>query len=40
MNVIRSICNRVAVMESGRVIEEGDVYKIFQTHKKIQRKFY
>ncbi|MFP3919222.1 ATP-binding cassette domain-containing protein [Lysinibacillus telephonicus] len=29
MNVIRSICNRVAVMESGRVIEEGDVYKIF-----------
>ncbi len=29
MNVIRSICNRVAVMENGRVIEEGDVYKIF-----------
>lgn len=29
MNVIRSICNRVAVMENGKVIEEGDVYKIF-----------
>lgn len=29
MNVIRSICNRVAVMENGRVIEEGTVYDIF-----------
>lgn len=29
MNVIRSICNRVAVMENGRVIEEGEVYKVF-----------
>lgn len=29
MNVIRSICNRVAVMENGRVIEEGEVFKVF-----------
>ncbi|KGR75101.1 methionine ABC transporter ATP-binding protein [Ureibacillus sinduriensis] len=29
MNVIRSICNRVAVMENGRVIEEGEVYNVF-----------
>ena len=29
MNVIRKICNRVAVMEDGRVIEEGQVFDIF-----------
>ncbi|MRG86340.1 methionine ABC transporter ATP-binding protein [Salinibacillus xinjiangensis] len=29
MNVIRTICNRVAVMENGEVIEEGSVYDIF-----------
>lgn len=29
MNVIQSICNRVAVMEKGQVIEEGDVYDVF-----------
>lgn len=29
MNVIRSICNRVAVMENGRIIEEGEVFKVF-----------
>jgi D-methionine transport system ATP-binding protein len=29
MNVIQSICNRVAVMENGQVIEHGDVYDVF-----------
>jgi D-methionine transport system ATP-binding protein len=29
MHVIQTICNRVAVMEKGQVIEEGDVYEVF-----------
>lgn len=29
MNVIRDICNKVAVMEKGRVIEQGDVLEVF-----------
>jgi D-methionine transport system ATP-binding protein len=29
MDVIKSICDRVAVMENGEVIEEGPVYEIF-----------
>ena len=29
MAVIKSICRRVAVMENGRVVEEGDVYDVF-----------
>lgn len=29
MAVIKSVCRRVAVMEDGRVAEEGDVYEIF-----------
>ncbi|UQQ36222.1 methionine ABC transporter ATP-binding protein [Paenibacillus polymyxa] len=29
MNVIRSICDRVAVMENGRVIEQGSVFDVF-----------
>lgn len=29
MHVIRSICDRVAVMENGRVIEEGNVFDVF-----------
>ncbi|MDC3414028.1 methionine ABC transporter ATP-binding protein [Terrihalobacillus insolitus] len=29
MHVIRSICSRVAVMEDGKVIEQGNVYDIF-----------
>ncbi|MCF2946313.1 methionine ABC transporter ATP-binding protein [Paenibacillus tarimensis] len=29
MNVIRSICNRVAVMDKGRVVETGDVLDVF-----------
>ena len=31
MNVIKSICDRVAVMENGQVVEEGDVLSVF-TH--------
>lgn len=29
MNVIREICDRVAVMESGRVIEQGTIFDVF-----------
>lgn len=29
MHVIQTICNRVAVMEQGQVIEQGDVYEVF-----------
>ena len=40
MAVIKSICNRVAVMENGRVVEEGDVYDIFaHPRAAITRKF-
>lgn len=30
MNVIRKICNRVAVMEAGNIIEEGNVVDVFK----------
>ncbi|MGE7979574.1 methionine ABC transporter ATP-binding protein [Psychrobacillus sp. NPDC093200] len=30
MQVIQKICNRVAVMENGQVVEEGDVLEVFQ----------
>lgn len=40
MSVIKSICQKVAVMEHGRVVEEGDVYSIFADPKKeITKKF-
>lgn len=29
MNVIKRICDRVAVMENGQVVEEGDVFSVF-----------
>ncbi|WP_305728447.1 NIL domain-containing protein, partial [Bacillus licheniformis] len=29
MHVIRKICHRVAVMENGKVVEEGDVLNVF-----------
>jgi D-methionine transport system ATP-binding protein len=29
MNVIKSICDRVAVIDQGRIIEEGTVYEVF-----------
>lgn len=31
MAVIKEVCNRVAVMERGEVIEEGEVFKIFSS---------
>lgn len=31
MQVVKEICSRVAVMEKGCVVEEGDVYSIFAT---------
>lgn len=34
MHVIRTICDRVAVMENGRVIEEGQVFDIFANPQK------
>ena len=40
MSVIKSICQKVAVMENGRVVEEGDVYSIFAEPKQaITKKF-
>ncbi len=30
MHVIQKICNRVAVMEAGKVVEEGDVLRVFK----------
>jgi D-methionine transport system ATP-binding protein len=29
MNVVKEICNRMAIMQQGRVIEEGAVYDVF-----------
>ncbi len=40
MSVIKDICQRVAVMEDGRIVEEGDTYEIFSEPKQtITRKF-
>ena len=40
MAVIKAICHRVAVMENGRVVEEGDVYDIFASPQQaITRRF-
>jgi D-methionine transport system ATP-binding protein len=33
MGVVKEICDRVAVMEQGRVVEEGDVFTIFSSPK-------
>src|SRR5699024_5904050 len=33
MSIIQKICNKVAVMEEGRVIEEGEVTKVFSQPK-------
>ncbi|GEK33813.1 methionine ABC transporter ATP-binding protein [Kurthia sibirica] len=33
MHVIRKICNRVAVMEEGKIVEEGDVLQVFESPK-------
>ena len=40
MAVIKEICHRVAIMEDGRVVEEGDVYSIFsQPREDVTRAF-
>ena len=40
MSVVKSICDRVAVMENGKVVEEGDVYNVFSDPQQaITRKF-
>lgn len=40
MHVIRKICHRVAVMESGKVIEQGDVLDVFlHPQNDVTRKF-
>lgn len=33
MQVVKEICNKVAVMEHGKVVEEGDIFDIFATPK-------
>lgn len=33
MNVVKEICDRMAIMQNGRVIEEGSVYDIFSSPK-------
>lgn len=38
MHVIRKICHRVAVMENGRVVEEGDVLNVFRKPKEDMTK--
>ena len=40
MAVVKSICSKVAVMENGRVVEQGNVYKVFSSPQApITRKF-
>ena len=40
MAVVKSICDRVAVMEDGHVVEEGDVYEVFSNPQQpITKKF-
>lgn len=39
MDVVKSVCDRVAVMEQGKVVELGDVYSVFSrpTHRATRR---
>jgi hypothetical protein len=40
MDVVRSICDRVAVMEHGRVVELGDAYQVFSAPREpVTRRF-
>jgi D-methionine transport system ATP-binding protein len=40
MSVVSYLCNRVAVMDSGKVVEQGDVYDIFSApHQTVTRRF-
>lgn len=38
MNVIQSVCNHVAVMENGEIVEKGDVIDVFSEPKEIITK--
>ncbi|RNC98356.1 methionine ABC transporter ATP-binding protein [Lysinibacillus halotolerans] len=38
MDVVKEICNRMAIMQDGRVIEEGEVYDIFAEPKELLTK--
>lgn len=38
MSVVKSICNRVAIMESGCVVEQGDVLEVFSQPKQAVTK--
>lgn len=33
MKVVKEICNRMAIMQNGKIIEEGNVYEVFATPK-------
>ncbi|MBO4873091.1 MAG: ATP-binding cassette domain-containing protein, partial [Lachnospiraceae bacterium] len=40
MSVIKAICNKVAVLEEGKIVEEGDAYEVFaDPQAPITRKF-
>ncbi len=40
MNVVKEICNRMAIMQDGRVIEDGSVYDIFaDPQKELTKEF-
>lgn len=40
MDVVKEICNRMAIMQDGRVIEEGEVYDIFASpHEPLTQEF-
>lgn len=40
MEVVKAICSKMAVMENGRVVEQGNVYDVFaRPEKEITRKF-
>lgn len=40
LNVVKDICSRVAVMEHGRLVEEGDVFRVFSNPRnEVTRRF-
>ena len=40
MNVVKEICNRMAVMQDGKVVEEGSVYEVFANpHEDLTKEF-
>ena len=34
MSVVREICNKVSILEKGRIVEEGDVASVFARYSK------